>query len=134
MPRRSYTSPILEIACVRPLREAIESRRISALLQFLTNELTQKLILSGETNYSKTIAELGFIYDEELTMLANKNQLVSMCLERLKVINEQKNKTTKSLIAQAVEQLLRNDTKDNHRLVRTILHAENGFRDIVGIG
>jgi len=134
LPRRSYTTPILEVAGIRPLREAIESRRLSMLMQLLSNTLTLNIIMNGETNYSKTIAELGYVNDESLSPLMNKNRLVGMCLEKIKAIKDRSLNKTKSLIAQAIEKLLKNDTRDNNKLIRFIAHAENGLRDIDGIG
>ena len=90
--------------------------------------------MNGETNYSKTIAELGFVTDESLSPLTNKNRLVGMCLERIKALKDRRLNTTKSLIAQAIEKLLKNDTQDNNKIIRFIVHAENAFRDIDGIG
>ena len=104
------------------------------LLQLMSNELTRDIIMAGQSNYSKTIAELGFVSDETASLIANKNLLASMCLERLKEIKDLKLNATKSLIAQAFEKLLKNDTRDNYRLMRFMVHAENGLRDIAGIG
>ena len=69
-----------------------------------------------------------------MTTLANKNQLASICLTRINAIKQEKQHATMSLLAQAVKKLMENDTRDNNRLIRYMLHAENKFRDEVGIG
>jgi hypothetical protein len=135
LPRRSYTKPVLEIANVRPLGEAVEARRINMVLQLLSNELTQEILMSDKPhNYSRTLAELGFIQKKEESMIANKNRLASLCLTRIKEIHEKRQRQTKSILAQAIEKLMKHDTRDNNRLIRYMLHAENDFRNVMGIG
>jgi hypothetical protein len=135
LPRRAYTTPLLQIAKVRPLDEALEARRLNMIMQLISNPLTSDILVSGElNNYSKTLAEIGFNHNDQTTTLVNRNQLASICLNRINKINQERQHAAKSLLAQAVEKLMKNDTRDNNRLIRYMLHAENGFRDEVGIG
>lgn len=131
VPRQSYSTPLLDIVKVKPLKDALAIRRYSLLLQLITNELTTKVILSNiEHEHYTLVTECGYQNEDSMDPIAKRNKIASACLSSIKQIREANKNETLDAYTKAIDYLMRHNTADNRKLIKFMLHSKNKLRDM----
>ena len=115
---------------VRPLREALAIRRYSMLIQLLSNPFPTKIVLSEiEYSFYTIVTTVGYENIGSDTNVDKRNKIVSACLASIKNIREAPGEDER-IYDTAIRYLMKHHTKDNHALLRHLVHSKNGLRGI----
>ncbi len=127
---KAKTDEIYFAMGTKQLKEAIEKRDLTFLIQLLNNKATARVVISTKTSskHTRILNEVGFKYDWQETIEYNIIAATSKCVTKLNQdLKLQKDKKPTAL-ARAVESLLESGNHEDRTTVKLLLNYENRFR------
>jgi hypothetical protein len=127
---KSKLEEIYHAMGTKTLKEAIEKRDLSFLLQLLQNRATAPVVTTSTTksNHESLLRKIGFKYKAAETLAYNIGAATIKCTTAIsKCVKEHRDKKP-STLARAIEQLLETGNHEDRSTVRLLMNYDNRYR------